>query len=59
MMRRARLTSFEPRHIVIHSYLDNKALAEVPIKHGAAVVAVSMIEPALNEWAKPEANGGF
>lgn len=39
--------------LVDHPQLD-KTGAEVPIKYGAAVVALSMVESTLNEWAKPE-----
>lgn len=39
--------------LVDHPQLDNRG-GEVPIKYGAAVVALSMVESTLNEWAKPE-----
>ncbi|KAL1877883.1 hypothetical protein Daus18300_002236 [Diaporthe australafricana] len=44
--------------LVDHPQLD-KTGAEVPIKYGAAVVALSMVESTLNEWAKPEVKVRF
>ena len=44
--------------LVDHPQLDNMG-GEVPIKYGAAVVALSMVESTLNEWAKPEVNVRF
>ena len=44
--------------LVDHPQLD-KTGAEVPIKYGAAVVVLSMVESTLNEWAKPEVKFRF
>ncbi|KAH8759909.1 hypothetical protein F5883DRAFT_647807 [Diaporthe sp. PMI_573] len=46
--------------LVDHPQLD-KTGAEVPIKYGAAVVALSMVdsESTLNEWAQPEVKFRF
>lgn len=44
--------------LVDHPELDKQG-AEVPIKYGAALVALSMVESTLNEWARPEVKVKF